>query len=86
RRKPGRLRLQTVQIDTTRFCRKTIKNQGVQNRTYSVNRTAVIEQLYEIGEDGIWSSAAQGKGSLIAGDQIQSIELWPITTDDEELS
>jgi len=45
RRKPGRLRLHAAQVDTTRFCQKTIKNQGVQNRTHSVNRTAVKSHI-----------------------------------------
>lgn len=52
----------------------------------SSERDLYIEQLYEIGDEGKWVPTAEGKGSLISGDQIRSIELWPTKTIEEELA
>lgn len=47
-------------------------------------RDLYIEQIYLIGDDGTWREGAEGKGILITGGEIKTIEFWPAYATQEQ--
>jgi hypothetical protein len=41
-------------------------------------RDLFIEQVYQIDENSVWHPMQEGHGTLIAKDQVDSVDFWPI--------
>jgi hypothetical protein len=78
-------------IDDARFVLITLKDDSVVRGFFGGNsfastapgeRDIYVEQLYEPSHDQDWAMADAGKGALIPGGQIKTVEFFPIHWDE----
>ena len=46
-------------------------------------RDVFIEQVYRIDENEAWHRMSEGHGALVLGDEIRSVEFWPVVSERE---